>query len=99
MPWTLKKKLDDFVSANGTNIHAKCLQAEIDRINVQVCGYCDGWGHSGNDCPTDAKLFLLRQGIAEQRKIIIQLRKECRAAAGMSGVKGFSLLSAKSGRI
>ena len=71
------------------------MQLEIDRLNKQKCGYCSGWGHSGNDCPTDKKLLHLRLGVREQATIITQMRKECRADAGMKNVRGFSRLPAK----
>ena len=60
MPWKFKTKLDKLISE--TNDAKKkgvmtTLQLEIDRIAIQVCAYCDGNGHSGNDCPTDYKLM------------------------------------------
>ena len=36
----------------------------------------------------------MRGGVAEQNKVLQHLRKECRVAANMAGVKGLSLLSA-----
>ena len=45
---------------------AQVLGVEMDRIGKQRCGYCDGYGHSGNDCPTDYKLDQLRIGVREQ---------------------------------
>ena len=73
---------------------AYVLTFEFDRLKKQRCGYCDGWGHSGNDCPTDKKIDQLRGGVKEQDEVLTQIRKEGRKAAGMAGVTGFSLLSA-----
>ena len=46
------------------------------------------------DCPTDVKISQLRGGVKEQNKVIQIARDKCRVAAGMSGVRGFSLISA-----
>ena len=73
---------------------AKVLNYEFERLAKQKCAYCDGFGHSGNDCPTDRKVFQLRGGISEFTTVLQNLRKECRAKAGMGAVKGFSMLSA-----
>ena len=59
-----------------------------------MCPYCNGWGHSGNDCPTDAKIAHLRGGVREQNKLLQVIRKQLRDESGMSNVTGFSLLSA-----
>ena len=59
-----------------------------------MCPYCDGHGHSGNDCPTDAKIAHLRGGVQEQNKFLQATRKALRKASGMADVTGFSLLSA-----
>ena len=59
-----------------------------------MCPYCDGYGHSGNDCPTDAKIAHLRGGVREQNQLLMKLRKELRDASNMKEVTGFSLLSA-----
>ena len=74
------------------------LNFEFERLGKQKCGYCDGWGHSGNDCPTDRKISQLRGGVAEQNKVLQKLRKDCRVAAGMKNKTGFSLLSAETGK-
>ena len=73
---------------------ATTLEVEFLRLYKQICAYCDGYGHSGNDCPTDRKIAILRGGILEQNKVIQAARKACRAEAGMGKVTGFSLLSA-----
>ena len=43
---------------------------EVERLSKQRCPYCSGFGHSGKDCPTDAKLSSLRGGVREQNKVI-----------------------------
>ena len=48
----------------------KTLKIEIDRLAKQKCPYCSGFGHSGNDCPTDYKLGQLRLGVREQATIL-----------------------------
>ena len=44
---------------------ATVLKLEFARLYKQKCGYCDGFGHSGNDCPTDHKIAQLRGGVLE----------------------------------
>ncbi len=78
---------------------AKVLSYEFERLNKQKCAYCSGFGHSGDDCPTDAKISLLRGGILEATCIISEIRKQLREDANMAGVTGFSLLSAEEGRL
>ena len=72
---------------------AKVLMLEFNRLNIQKCPYCDGHGHSGNDCPTDHKLTALRMGTKEQKQTLQAIRKTCRAEAGMASKSGFSQLS------
>ena len=74
------------------------MNLEFERLAKQKCGYCDGFGHSGNDCPTDRKISQLRGGVAEQNKLLQQLRSSSRVAAGMKDVQGFSLLSVATGQ-
>ncbi len=71
------------------------MSYEFARFQLQKCPYCDGFGHAGNDCPTDHKIAQLRGGVSEQNKVIQDIRKKCRVSARMGGVKGFSLISAK----
>ena len=73
---------------------ATALDPEFERLNKQVCPYCDGYGHSGNDCPTDAKIKHMRGGVREQNKLLQAIRKTLRRETGMGSVTGFSLLSA-----
>ena len=49
---------------------AKALLPEFQRLAKQKCAYCSGWGHSGNDCPTDAKVSHLRGGVREQNTLL-----------------------------
>ena len=67
---------------------------EFKRLKIQKCPYCDGWGHSGNDCPTDAKIKHLRGGVREQNRFLQLCRKKLRKESGMADKTGFSLLSA-----
>ena len=78
---------------------ASVLKLEFERLEKQICPYCDGYGHSGNDCPTDSKIDNMRGGVKEQNKVIQTIRAQCRALSGMSEVKGFSLLSANPRRV
>ena len=64
--------LDDAVERD---VHVVAVFEELERLNKQRCGYCDGFGHSGKDCPTDAKLSHLTGGIAAQSRIIARARK------------------------
>ena len=77
---------------------ATVLSYEFDRLKKQKCAYCDGYGHSGNDCPTDHKISQLRGGVLEANRVIQAIRKSCRKDAGMANVNGFSLLSADPNR-
>ena len=73
MTWALwdiiKKGADAEVNdlAGGPN---SALLPEFDRLKIQKCPYCSGFGHSGNDCPTDAKISHLRGGLREQNKAL-----------------------------
>ncbi len=95
--WTMQEKLTEIIN-HGQSPREKgaalMLSVEFARLVKQKCGYCDGFGHSGKDCPTDHKIANLRGGVAEQNKVLQQLRKECHVASGMANVRGFSLLSA-----
>ena len=81
-------------STKNDELTAQLLMLEFDRLGKQECPYCNGFGHSGNDCPTDRKISWLRGGVREQTQVIQEARKSCRVAANMTDVKGFSLLSA-----
>ena len=88
-------------ASRATEINARqagpalALYPEFERLAKQRCPYCSGYGHSGNDCPTDAKISHLRGGVREQNAFIQKCRKEAREASGMKNVTGFSLLSAQ----
>ena len=94
MTWQFKQKLDAYITKCPKDAAAANIAPEVERLGKQRCGYCSGFGHSGNDCPTDAKLLQLRIGVREQAQLVQYLRKECRIAANMKGITGFSLLSA-----
>ena len=97
MSWNLQKKLTNIaLSKDGSRLvtAAILLSYEFERLKKQKCAYCDGWGHSGNDCPTDHKISQLRGGVLEANRVLQLIRKECRKEAGMAHVSGFSLLSA-----
>ena len=76
----------------------RTLKLELARIGKQKCAYCDGFGHAGNDCPTDFKLNQLKMGVREQAQVVMSLRKAARDRANMKDVSGFSLLPAKPGK-
>ena len=97
MAWTLQTKLTGIVGGiypQTLKDAASVLNFEFERLKKQKCAYCNGFGHSGNDCPTDRKVAQMRGGVEEQNKILQRVRKECRVAAGMKNVKGFSRLTA-----
>ena len=90
-------KLTAIANGNGdakTKATAYVLGLEFERLKKQKCAYCDGYGHSGNDCPTDHKISHLRGGVLEARRVLEAIRKDCRKDAGMANITGFSLLSA-----
>jgi hypothetical protein len=96
-PWTMNTKLTEQANNGATaaiKLAATVLGYEFQRLAKQKCAYCDGIGHSGNDCPTDRKVSQMRGGIKEQNTILQLIRKQCRVDAGMGNVKGFSLISA-----
>ena len=81
MTWEIKKHVDALAAVNDKfQSAAKTVKLEIDRLAIQMCPYCSGYGHSGNDCPTDHKLSNLREGVREQVKIVAALRKQARQA-------------------
>ena len=97
MTWTMQTKLKAIIAGQDkeeTKLAATVLNYEFERLTKQKCAYCDGYGHSANDCPTDVKVAQMRGGVDEQNKVLQRIRKECRVAAGMKNVKVFSRLSA-----
>ena len=73
MSWTLQTKLTEIKTNAGDQrikAAANVLSFEIERLAKQRCPYCDGFGHSGNDCPTDHKIAQLRGGVNEQNKVL-----------------------------
>ena len=98
MAWKLHLKVEDAIANEVTAKMkgvAKVLRLETARLIVQICPYCDGFGHSGNDCPTDHKIAHLRGGVREQSQLLMRIRKELRAESNMGNVTHFSLLSSK----
>ena len=55
-----EKRAEDLKQKGGP---ATALLPEFERLMKQKCPYCDGFGHSGNDCPTDAKIAHMRGGV------------------------------------
>jgi hypothetical protein len=51
---------------------------EIRRLGNQRCAYCDGFGHTVDECPTDLKLRQLRMGVREQAQMVLGLRRNAR---------------------
>ena len=80
-------------STNEIKYAAATAEAELRRLAKQKCPYCSGYGHSGNDCPTDRKLEWLRHGTSLQRTLMKEARQFGRIAAGMGNVSGYSTLS------
>ena len=66
--------------ADGSDdcIAALALKSEFAKLYIQVCPFCSGYGHTGNDCPTDKKLAPLRMGTSDQKALMRQVRKACR---------------------
>ena len=59
-------------------LHWSALFCEVALLQKQRCIYCSGYGHSGKDCPTDAKLRNLRGGVRAQAKALADARREVR---------------------
>ena len=59
------KKFKEAPHAEAVQNAAKVLVVEFERLEKQKCAYCNGFGHSGNDCPTDHKISHLRGGVLE----------------------------------
>ena len=98
MPWKFYSHITQYAAheKHKQKAGAACaLAGEFGRLDKQVCPYCDGYGHSGNDCPTDAKISHLRRGVREQNELLQDIRKTLRAGSGMGQMTGFSLLSAQ----
>ena len=95
--WTLYQALMDHTNKVNASVAAQTLAKEFTRLAKQECAYCNGFGHSANDCPTDLKLQQLRVGVQEQTQYVLKLRKLARAKVKMSEVTGFSLLSGRQG--
>ena len=78
MPWTMQTRLTAIAGAvdnSPLKNAAIVLGYEFARLVKQRCAYCDGYGHSGNDCPTDSKIAQLRGGILEANQAIQLIRK------------------------
>ena len=59
LQWTMMTKLTEISVGAGDNkikASALVLKYEFERLEKQKCPYCNGFGHSGNDCPTDRKI-------------------------------------------
>ena len=95
--WTIGEALLGYLTENPSDVAAQTLAKEFTRLAKQECAYCNGFGHSANDCPTDLKLQQLRVGVQEQTQYVLKLRKLARAKVKMSEVTGFSLLSGRQG--
>ena len=98
--WNIKAFIEKDIENNRRERrtgYSLALLPEIERLNKQRCPYCSGWGHSGRDCPTDAKLRHLRGGVREQNAALMQARAAARKEYNMGQVTGFSLLSPKRG--
>ena len=84
----------------GQRIAAQAMKKEFELLYRQRCAYCSGYGHSGNQCPTDAKLLLMRRGgTGDMRLVLINARKQARKAAGMINNKNYSKLSVAAGML
>ena len=68
---------------------AETILLDLNKLKKQRCPYCQGYGHSGKDCPTDRKLAPLRNGTAEMKQVLMAVRKECRTEANMKVESGF----------
>ena len=95
--WTLYQALMDHTNKVNASVAGQTLLLEFQRLAKQECAYCNGFGHSANDCPTDLKLQHLRVGVQEQTQYLNELRKLARTKVKMGDVKGFSLLSGQPG--
>ena len=72
------------------------LWSEVSTLAKQRCAYCSGYGHSGNNCPTDAKLSILRSSYRGYRKLLTEARKAARKKYPMAATTHFSSLSSGS---
>ena len=91
--WHLHTALVTHIAANQNDHTAKLLKLEFDRLNVQRCSNCSGWGHSPDGCPTGMKLAQFKVGVAEQTTLVNDLRSRARTKYNMGAASGFSLLS------
>ena len=96
--WLLKDTLTAQGAAMAPNTPddaaATSILHEMEALNKQRCPYCSGWGHSGNDCPTDMKLAGLRRyGTSAMKKVLRDARKHCRVVVAPTEVIQYSQLS------
>ena len=95
--WPIKTCVDKLAAAQQPSPEknaAGVLKLEVDRLAKQLCCFCNGWGHSGHDCPTNRKVGWLCAGQSVATRIVVEARKESRKKHPMAGTTGFSSLSA-----
>ena len=96
MEWHFKDELKKFSDGEEgeKKTVAKGLMVEVSLLEKQRCAFCSGWGHAGNNCPTDFKLKQLRLSGGTASSIILDCRKKCRTLLPMKAITGFSQLRA-----
>ena len=89
------KKVAEQAESTRIKRAAKMLLIEFDRLSIQECAYCNGFGHSREDCPTDKKLAAIRLGWEECTKVLNASRNERVEAVGMKDKSGYSWVSTR----
>ena len=72
-PWTFKREMERTLHEAPTPPQrraARLIMLELDRLAIQQCRDCDGWGHSEKDCPTSSKVTLLAAPKPIRKKVL-----------------------------
>ena len=87
MTWDIytiaKAKLDE----DANNAVLAMIMEEMDRLKLQRCPECSGYGHSAKRCPTTIKVNQLTTGIRKQAAVIKAIRATVRAKEPAKPVK------------
>ena len=93
MPWTFATLLQEHIDQHPEDLAALTLKLEVDRLGKQECAYCDGFGHSKEDCATNKKLTWLRASVKDQADYVNAVRRKLVAEKPQGEKEGFSKLT------
>ena len=96
--WTLKDKIDEAANKAATPAAATARDAmmlELNKLVLQRCYYCNGYGHAAKHCPTGVKLEQLKGGVRELGVVLRACLKTSQVKCKMGLVKDYSTLRNK----